>query len=69
MRPGDPLGDYAQRAITLTLILKPVVANEPRLGMSWMTFLRLDVSIPHWTTIGALRGDTSNTTRSDCLSG
>jgi len=28
MRPGNPLGDYAQRAIGLPLILKPVVANE-----------------------------------------
>ena len=33
MRPGDPLGDYAQRAITLTLILKPVVANEDGVGV------------------------------------
>src|SRR5690242_17280475 len=28
MRPGDPLGDYAQRAIMLPLMLKPVLANE-----------------------------------------
>ena len=34
MRPRNPLGDYAQRAITLTLILKPVVANEDGVGMS-----------------------------------
>ena len=34
MRPGDPLGDYAQRAKTLTLILKPVVANEDGVGVS-----------------------------------
>ena len=34
MRPGDPLGDYAQRAITLPLILKPVVANEDGVGVS-----------------------------------
>ena len=34
MRPGDPLGDYTQRAITLTLILKPVVANEDGVGVS-----------------------------------
>ena len=34
MRPGDPLGDYAQRAITLTLILKPVVANGDGVGVS-----------------------------------
>ena len=34
MRPGDPLGDYAQRAITLTLILKPVAANEDGVGVS-----------------------------------
>ena len=33
MRPGDPLGDYAQRAITLPLILKPVVANEDGVGV------------------------------------
>ncbi len=31
MRPGDPRSDYAQRAITLTLILKSVVANEMEL--------------------------------------
>ena len=34
MRPGNPLGDYAQRAITLPLILKPVVANEDGVGVS-----------------------------------
>ena len=34
MRPGDPLGDYAQRAIRLPLILKPVVANEDGVGVS-----------------------------------
>src|SRR5438270_12912924 len=34
MHPGDPLGDYAQRAITLPLILKPVVANEDGVGVS-----------------------------------
>ena len=33
MRPGDPLGDYAQRATTFTLILKPVVANEDGVGV------------------------------------
>src|SRR5690349_24407071 len=34
MCPGNPLGDYAQRAITLTLIVKPVVANEDGVGVS-----------------------------------
>src|SRR5690349_22485537 len=34
MRPGDPLGDYAQRAIWLPLILKPVVANEHGVGVA-----------------------------------
>ena len=34
MRPGNPLGDYAQRAIRLPLILKPVVANEDGVGVS-----------------------------------
>src|SRR6201998_1467604 len=34
MRPGDPLGDYAQRAIGLPLILKPVVANEHGVGVA-----------------------------------
>src|ERR1700741_3490632 len=34
MCPGDPLGDYAQRAIGLPLILKPVVANEDRVGVA-----------------------------------
>jgi len=34
MRPGDPLGDYAQRAIRLPLILKPVVANEDGVGVA-----------------------------------
>jgi hypothetical protein len=34
MCPGDPLGDYAQRAIGLPLILKPVVVNEDGVGVS-----------------------------------
>src|ERR1700747_3559864 len=34
MRPGDPLGDYAQRTIGLPLILKPVVANEDGVGVA-----------------------------------
>ena len=34
MRPGDPLGDDAQRAIWLPLILKPVVANEDGVGVA-----------------------------------
>ena len=34
MRPGNPLGDHAQRAVTLPLILKPAVANEDGVGMS-----------------------------------
>src|ERR1700741_913747 len=34
MCPGDPLGDYAQRAIRLPLILKPVVANEDGVGVA-----------------------------------
>ena len=28
MRSGNPFGDYGQRAITLALIFKPVLANE-----------------------------------------
>src|ERR1700751_6422708 len=34
MRAGDPLGDYAQRAIGLPLIFKPVVANEDGVGVA-----------------------------------
>jgi len=34
MRPGNPFGDYAQRAIKLPLILKSVVANEDGVGVS-----------------------------------
>jgi hypothetical protein len=34
MCPGNPLGDYAQRAIGLPLILKPVVANEDGVGVA-----------------------------------
>ena len=34
MRAGDTLRDYAERAIRLPLILKPVVANEDGVGMS-----------------------------------
>src|ERR1700752_4298285 len=34
MRPSDPLGDDAQRAIGLSLILKPVVANEDSVGVA-----------------------------------
>src|SRR5205085_1501392 len=34
MRPRNPRGDYAQRAITLTFLLKPVVANEDGVGVS-----------------------------------
>src|SRR6201997_5689905 len=34
MRPSNPLGDYAQRAIRLPLILKSVVANEHGVGVA-----------------------------------
>ena len=34
MRPGDPLGDHAQRPVTLPLILEPAVANEDGVGVS-----------------------------------
>ena len=34
MHAGDPLGDYAQRAIGLPLILKPVIANENGVGVA-----------------------------------
>jgi hypothetical protein len=34
MRAGDPLGDYAQRAIRLPLILKPVAADEDGVGVA-----------------------------------
>ena len=34
MRPGNPLGDYAQRAITLPVILKPAFTNEDGVGVS-----------------------------------
>jgi hypothetical protein len=34
MRPGNPFGDDAQRAIRLPLILKPVVANEDGVGVA-----------------------------------
>src|SRR5215831_6329075 len=33
MRSGNPFGDYGQRAITLALIFKPVIANENGVGM------------------------------------
>src|SRR5207237_3389914 len=33
MRPGHPLGYYAQRAITLPVILQPVLANEYGVGV------------------------------------
>ena len=33
MRAGNPLGDHAQRAISLPLILKPAVANEDGVGV------------------------------------
>ena len=33
MRSGNPLGDHAQRAITLALIFEPVLANEDGMGM------------------------------------
>ena len=33
MRSGNPFGDYGQRAITLALIFKPVLANENGVGM------------------------------------
>ena len=32
MRPGDPFGDYSQRAIMLTLIFEPVLANDDGVG-------------------------------------
>jgi len=28
MRPGDPFGDYCQRAITLALIFEPFLSNQ-----------------------------------------
>ena len=34
MRPGNPLGDHGQRAITLPLIFKPVLANKDGVGVS-----------------------------------
>ena len=34
VRPGDPLGDYRQRAITLVLIFKPVFANQHGVGVT-----------------------------------
>src|ERR1700758_3066972 len=34
MRSGNPLGDHAQRAITLALIFEPVLANEHIVGAS-----------------------------------
>src|SRR5215467_5238442 len=34
MRSGDPLGDHAQRAIVLALILEPIFANEHGVGVS-----------------------------------
>ena len=34
MRAGDPLGDHAERAIRLPLVLKPIVANEDGVGVS-----------------------------------
>ena len=34
MRPGNPLGDHAQRAVRLPVILKPAVANEDGVGVS-----------------------------------
>ena len=34
MRPGDPFGDHAQRAIELSLILKPAVANVDGVGVT-----------------------------------
>src|SRR5437016_2205176 len=34
MRPGNLLGDHGQRAITLALILEPVLAHEHQVGAS-----------------------------------
>src|SRR5262249_5792374 len=34
MRPGNPLGNHGQRAITLPLIFEPVLANEDGVGVS-----------------------------------
>src|SRR5215469_16735569 len=34
VRPGDPLGDYRQRAMMLALIFKPVFANQHGVGVS-----------------------------------
>src|SRR5215831_17235399 len=33
MRSGNPFGDHGQRAIMLSLIFKPVIANENGVGM------------------------------------
>jgi hypothetical protein len=34
MRPGDPLGDYRQRAMMLALIFEPVFANQYGVGVT-----------------------------------
>src|SRR6478736_10384417 len=34
MCPGDPLGDYGQRAIALAVIFEPVLAYQDGMGMS-----------------------------------
>jgi hypothetical protein len=34
MRPGDPLGDYRQRAMMLALIFEPIFANQDSVGAS-----------------------------------
>src|SRR6201984_2726763 len=34
MRPGDPLGNHAQRAIALALVFEPVLAREDGMGVS-----------------------------------
>src|SRR6516225_5092070 len=34
MRPGNPLGDHAQRTITLALILEPVLPNDDGVSVS-----------------------------------
>ena len=56
MRPGNPLGNCRQRAITLALILEPVSVNEDSVGVSAPLAHQGRAGLQHETGIDGHRG-------------
>ncbi len=51
MRPGDPLGNYRQRPMTLALVLERVLANEDGVGVSAPLTHQCGACLQHGTGI------------------